>query len=194
MFKVIHFRESDKILKKKKMMKDVEVTLGYVDDVLSGALYKRELFRQTLDEMGWITDNGVMNILEGRRYRYKGYKNSIAIEGNFSAYEYILEGLFRLQLGYSKGMIETGILILTAKRSEKSPYGSTEKMAREEIELLYPSISLPVSIALFDLEDPVITDGEGGEEHGVSVQEDDNQGTGIVPEESEENQSQSIEA
>ena len=122
MFKVIHFRESDKILKKKKMMKDIEVTLGYIDDVLSGALYKRELFRQALDEMGWIADNGAMNILEGRRYRYKGYKNSVAIEGNFSAYEYILEGLFRLQLGYSKGMIETGDLDLPKGRSKiRSP-------------------------------------------------------------------------
>ncbi len=187
MFNVIHFRGSDKILKKKKMLKDVQTTLGYINDVLSGALYKRELFRQALDEMGWIGDNGVMNILEGRRYRYKGYKNSVAIEGNFSAYEYILEGLFRLQLGYSKKMIETGVLILTAKRSEKSPYGSTEDMVREEIKMLEPVINLPVSICLFDLEDPVITDEEGGNNHGVSVQEDDNQAAEKVSEESEEN-------
>jgi len=187
MFKLLHFRASDRILKKKKMMKDVETTLGYIDDVLSGALYKRELFRQAIDEMGWLADNGVMNILEGRRYRWKGYKNSVAIEGNFSAYEYILEGLFRLQLGYSKGTIETGVLILTAKRSEKSPYGSTENMVREEIEMLQPTISLPVSIALFDLEDPVITDGEGGVDNGVSIQENDNQGPEKVSEESEEN-------
>ena len=98
-------------MKKKKMLKDVAVTLGYIDDVLSGALYKRELFRQALNEMGWISGNGDMHILEGRRYRYKGYKNSVAIEGNFSAYEYILEGLFRLQLGYTKGLIDTGILV-----------------------------------------------------------------------------------
>ncbi len=190
MFKMLHFRGSDKILKEKKMMKDVRMTLEYVDDVLSGAVYKRELFRQALDEFGWISDNGDMNILEGRRYRWKGYKNSVAIEGNFSAYEYILEGLFRLQLGYSKGMIETGILILTAKRSEKSPYGSTEKMVKEEIEMLQPVISLPVSVALFNLEDPVITDKEGGIDHGVPVQENDNQGT----EESEKDQTQSSPA
>jgi len=176
MYTLLHFRGADKILKKKKMMNDVETTLGYIDDVLSGAVYKRELFRQAIDEMGWLADNGAMNILEGRRYRWKGYKKSVAIEGNFSAYEYILEGLFRLQLGYEKKMIETGILILTAKRSEKSPYGSTEDMVREEITLLEPVINLPVSICLYDLEDPIIADGEGGNNHGVPVQEDDNQG------------------
>jgi len=162
MFEILHFRDSDKIIKQKKMVKDVMSTLQYVDDVLSGALYKRELFRQALDEMGW-RHNGTLNVLEGRRYMYKGFKRNVAIEGNFSAYEYILEGLFRLQIGYDKGLLEAGILILNSKRSENSPYGSTSKMVKEEIELLYPTISLPVSIALFDLGDPEIFKDEGGE-------------------------------
>lgn len=168
MFEILHFRDSDKILKQKKMITDVTSTLQYIDDVLSGAIYKRELFRQALDEMGWRY-NGTLNILEGRRYLYKGFKKNVAIEGNFSAYEYILEGLFRLQVGYDKGMIETAILILTSKRSEKSPYGSTSKMVKQEIEMLYPTISMPVSVALFDLDDPEIMDEGGDENGGVSV-------------------------
>ncbi len=173
MFEILHFRDSDRILKQKKMVKDVTSTLQYIDDVLSGAIYKGELFRQALDEMGW-RHNGTLNILEGRRYMYKGFKKNVAIEGNFSAYEYILEGLFRLQVGYDKGMIETGILILTSKRSEKSPYGSTSKMVMEEIEMLFPTIACPVSIALFDLDDPEIMDNEGGDENGgVSVSTDE---------------------
>ena len=167
MIETLHFRDSDKILKQKKMVTDVTSTLQYIDDVLSGATYKRELFRQALDEMGW-RHNGTLNILEGRRYMYKGFKKDVAIEGNFSAYEYILEGLFRLQVGYDKGMIETGILILTSKRSEKSPYGSTSKMVNQEIEMLYPTISMPVAVALFDLDETDIMD-EGGNENGVSV-------------------------
>ena len=176
MIEILHFRDSDKILKQKKMVNDVKETLQYIDDVLSGALYKRELFRQALDEMGW-RENGTLNILEGRRYMYKGFKKDVAIEGNFSAYEYILEGLFRLQVGYDKGMIETGILILTAKRSENSPYGNTSKMVKEEIELLYPTISMPVSVALFNLGDPEIMDDEGGDENGVSVSTDQQEET-----------------
>ena len=160
MFEILHFRDSDKIIKQKKMVKDVQATLQYIDDVLSGAIYKRELFRQALDEMDW-RHNGTLNILEGRRYMYKGFKNNVAIEGNFAVYEYILEGLLRLQIGFDKGLLEAGILILTSKRSEKSPYGSTSKMVKEEIELLYPTISLPVSIALFDLGDPEIFEDEG---------------------------------
>jgi len=152
-FEIMHFRGADKILKGKNMVKDVKVTLEYVDDVLAGSLYKRELFRQALDEMDW-RKNGSLNILDGRRYQYKGFKNKVAIEGNFSAYEYILEGLLRLQIGFDKRLIETGILLLTSKRSEKSPLGNSKDLAKSEVEQLFPTIKVPVSIALYDLEEP----------------------------------------
>ena len=170
-FEILHFRKSDKSLEEKNMVNDVKATLEYIDEVMTGALYKRELLKMALDEMDWIGDNGDMKILEGRRYRYKGFKRSVAIEGNFSAYEYILEGLFRLQIGFDKGLIETGILLLTAKRSVKSPYGSSADMVKEEIDILYPTISMPVSIALFDLGDPILPDENerGGDGDGVPV-------------------------
>ena len=152
-FEILHFRGSDKILKEKNMGKDIKVTLEYVDDVLTGSLYKRELFRQALEEMDWRR-NGTLSILDGRRYQYKGLKKKVAIEGNFSAYEYILEGLLRLQIGYDKKLIDTGILLLTSKRSEKSPLGNSKDLAKSEVEQLYPTISLPVSIVLYDLQEP----------------------------------------
>jgi hypothetical protein len=162
-FEILHFRGSDKIIKAKKLERDVQVTLEYVDDVLFETLHRRELFRQALEEMDWRdSGNGNLKILDGRRYMYKGVKRGVAIEGNFSVYEVILEGLLRLQIGFDKGKIETGILILTSKRSEKTPYGSTSKMVNEEIEMLYPTISMPVSVALFDLGDPLISNGEEG--------------------------------
>ena len=45
-------------------------------------------------------------------------------------------------------------------------------MAVAEVEALYPTFSMPVSIALFDLGAPVISNGEeeGGDENGISVQ------------------------
>lgn len=172
MFEILHFRNADKIVRDKKMLNDVQTTLEYIDNVLSGAQFKGELFRQALDEMGW-RENGTLNILDGRRYMYKGFKKSVAIEGNFAAYEYILEGLFRLQVGFDKGVIETGILLLTSKRSEKSPYGDTSKMVRDEIEMLYPTISLPVSVVLFDLDEPM-TIMEGGDLNGVPISTDAN--------------------
>jgi len=159
-FEIMHFRGSDEILKEKHIEDDLRATLEYVNDALYGSLYRRELLRQTLDEMGW-RENGTLNILDGRRYQYKGFKKGVAIEGNFSAYEYILEGLFRLQVGFDKGIIEVGILMLTAARSRKSSYGTSRELAEAEIEMLYPTISMPVSIALFDLGDPVISDGGG---------------------------------
>jgi hypothetical protein len=163
-FEMFHVRGSDKIIKDKNLAKDVQVTLEYVDDALYGSIYRRELLRQALDEMDW-RENGTLNILDGRRYQYKGFKRGVAIEGNFSVYEYILEGLFRLQVGFDKGMIETGILMLTSQRSEKSSYGSSRDLAEAEVEMLYPTISLPVSVALFDLGEAIISNGteEGGD-------------------------------
>ena len=109
---VIHFRESEAIIKQKDLEADVNITLRYVETVLYGTLYKRELTIQALKECDWR--EGDLSIIDGRRYQYKGFKKGVAIEGNFAAYEYILEGLFRLQIGFDKGRIETGILMLTS--------------------------------------------------------------------------------
>jgi len=160
-FEILHFRESDKILKDKNMENDIQVTLEYVYDALYGAFYRGELLRLALEEMGW-RENGTLNILEGRRYQYKGFKKGVALEGNFASYEYILEGLFRLQVGFDKGMIETGILMLTSARSEKSSLGTSRELAKSELQMLYPTISMPVSIALFDIKGFVVSDEEGG--------------------------------
>jgi hypothetical protein len=163
-FEVIHFRGSDEIIKEKNLDRDVQVTLEYIDDVLFETLYRRELFREALEEMQWRENGNVdLKILDGRRYMYKGIKRGVALEGNFSVYEYILEGLFRLQVGFDQGKIETGILMLTSLRSKKSSYGTSRDLAEAEIELLYPTISMPVSIALFDLGSPTISDGEEGD-------------------------------
>jgi hypothetical protein len=174
-FEMIHFRGSDKILKKKQMVKDVMATLGYVDDVLQGSLYRGELLRQSLHEAGWREEGVPLNILEGRRYTYRGIKKGIAIEGNFSSFEYLLTGLARLQVGFDKKLIDTGILMLTAARSEKSSLGTSRDLAVAEVEALYPTISMPVSIALFDLGAPVISNGneEGGDDSGISVPENE---------------------
>jgi len=159
-FEVLHFRDSDKILEDKHMTQTVLDTLMYINDALTGSLYRGELFRQVLKDTNWINGNNGKSdmdnrrILEGRRYCYKGFMKGVALESNLASYEYILEGLFRLQIGVDKGLIETGILILNGSRSEKTPYGSSSQMVHEEIDLLYPTIDLPVCIALFDLNEP----------------------------------------
>ena len=169
-FEIIHFRGADDILKKKSMISDLAMTMEYIYDTLAGSLYRGELLRSALDDMGW-RENGTLNILDGRRYMYKGFKYGVAIDGSFSAYEYIIEGLARLQVGFDKGNIEAGILMLTAKRSDKSPYGSTADMVRTEVEKLHPTISLPVTIVLFDLGEPDLNIEE--EENGIPVQTHD---------------------
>jgi hypothetical protein len=174
-FEMIHFRDSDKIIRKKKLDRDVKATLEYVYDALQGSLYRGELLRQALDEMGW-RENGSLNILDGRRYQYKGFKKGVALEGSFSSFEYLLTGLARLQVGFDKKLIEGGILMLTSARSEKSSLGTSRDLAVAEVEALYPTFSMPVSIALFDLGAPVISngEGEGGDENGISVPTNEN--------------------
>jgi len=173
-FEILHFRGSDKIIKDKDMEKDVQATLEYINDALYGSIYRRELLRQALDEMNW-RENGSLNIIDGRRYQYKGFKKGVALEGDsFASYEYLWTGLLRLQVGFDKGLIETGILMLTAARSEKSSYGTSRELAEAEVELLYPTISMPVSIALFDLGTPIISNGTEEETDGTSIPTDDN--------------------
>jgi hypothetical protein len=126
-----------------------------------------------LKEYDWR--EGDLSILEGRRYQYKGIKREVAIEGSFSAYEFILEGLFRLQVGFDKGRIEIGILMLTAQRSENSKLGSSLDLAKAEVGQLYPTISMPVTIAMFDLGNPDLLEEyslKGGEAPGTSVSKD----------------------
>ena len=78
-----------------------------------------------------------------------------------------------MQVGFDKGLVETGILMLTSMRSEKSSLGTSKELAEAEVEMLYPTISMPVSIALFDLGDPVISNGTEENNDGTSIPTDD---------------------
>ncbi len=148
-FELLHFRESDKILKKKKMIEDVLKTLEYLDTVLYEAPNKGELLKQALKDQGWRED-GTLNILENRRYQHRGFKNRIALEGYIGSFEN-LEGIFRLQVAFDKQKIDTGILLMNSLRSFDSPFGSSRDLVEWEIEQLEPTVFMPVSVALFDL-------------------------------------------
>jgi len=149
-FELIHFRNSDKTLKEIKMLKPVQSTLEYLDDVLYGSPNQSKLMKEALSELNW-RESGTLSVLDGRGYQFKGVKNQIALEGNFSSYEYILEGLFRLQIAFDKGTIIMGILLLTGSRSQNSKFGTTRELCEWEIEHLYPTISMPVSVAIYNL-------------------------------------------
>lgn len=152
-YKILYFRNSEKILKEKKMTREVKELMEYIHDCLFGTCHKSELLRQALTEMNW-RQNGDLNVLDGRRYFYKGFRNRIAMDGSFSSYEYIQDALLRLQVGFDKGKIDLGIVMVTSQRSEKSRLGTTEELVAQEIEMLHPTISLPVIIVLFDLGRP----------------------------------------
>jgi hypothetical protein len=152
-YEMVHFRDSFKILKKKKMMDDVTETLEYVDTVLSDSTANRgELLRQALKDKGWRED-GTLNILENRRYQHRGFKNGVALDGYIGSFEN-LEGIFRLQLSFDKQKIETGILLVNSLRSFDSPFGTSRELMEWEISQLEPTIFMPICVALFDLGKP----------------------------------------
>jgi hypothetical protein len=153
-FELLHFRGADKILKKKNMDQVVKAACDYIDSVLYGTLYKGGLLRQALEECDWRQDLEKLKILNGRRYTFKGFRNGIAIDGQFASYEAIWDSLLRLQIGWAQKKIDAGIVLVTGERSEKTPYGSTKELVGKELELLFPTISVPVSIAIFDLGKP----------------------------------------
>jgi hypothetical protein len=148
-FELLHFRESDKVLKKLKMMQDVVKTLEYLDTVLFEAPNKGELLKQALKDQGWRED-GTLNILENRRYQHKGFKNKVGLDGYIGSFEN-LEGIFRLQLSFDKQRIETGILLANSLRSIDSPFGTSRELVEWEIEQLEPTVFMPISVTLFDL-------------------------------------------
>jgi len=152
-YEILHFRNANQIIREKKMNKEVKQVMDYLNDCLYGTNHKSELLRQALTEMNW-RQNGDLSILDGRRYFYKGFKNRVALEGSFSSYEYIQDALLRLQVGFDKGKIDMCIVMITAQRSDKSKLGTTKHLVSKEIEMLHPTISLPVMIVLFDLGKP----------------------------------------
>jgi hypothetical protein len=155
-YEILHFRDAEKILVGKNMLADVLMTCEYLYDELVGTRYQREILREALEVMDWREEGVDLRVFPGRRYMYKGVKGEIALDGSFSSYEYLHIGLLRLQLGYDKGNIVSGILWLPANRGEKSPYGNTAEMLKEEMEMLLPTINLPVTICLYDLGDPFV--------------------------------------
>jgi hypothetical protein len=64
--------------------------------------------------------------------------------------------------------------MLTRCKERKIIPGTSRDLAIAEVEAVYPTISMPVSIALFDLGPAVISNGteEGGEANGLPVHAD----------------------
>jgi hypothetical protein len=135
------------------MNRELKEVMEYLNDCLYGTRHKSELLRQALQENDW-RKNGDLNVLDGRRYFYKGFKNRVALDGSFSSYEYIQNALLKLQVGFDHKKIDMGIVLITSQRSEKSKLGTTKKLVYQEIEMLEPTINLPVTIVLFDLGRP----------------------------------------
>ena len=175
-FEIIHFRNAEEILQGKGLSDHVRDTMECIHEDLYERFYRGNMLRQTLDFMGW-RDNGGVRLLPDRRYSYKGWRNRVAIEANLQNYEWLLEGLFRLQIGFDKGDIDTGILLLNGYRSKKSPLSENVIQVSREVEALYPTISMPVTVVLFDLGTPKCIDPDNPTSpavNGGSNQSNDN--------------------
>ena len=157
-FTTIYFREAEAMIKANRMKKNILATLEDLEQSLAVFHYRGITLRSVLNDAGWREDTENLNIITGRRYQYKGLWKRIAIEANLNTYEYLWEGLFRLQVGYDQGKIDAGILILPGNRSDKSPLGSSIDLVKMEVEKLFPTISLPVAVVLFDVDASTLAD------------------------------------
>jgi hypothetical protein len=157
-FQIIHFRDSENIFEAKAMASDLLMTVEHVFHTVKGKHPNQDLYlKLALNDMGWVNGNSA-KILPGRQNPFKGFKHGVAIEANLERYDYLSEGLMRLQLGYDKGLIDTAILMITAKRDEKSPHVVTETMLREDVESFRPTISMPIAVCLYDFGNPLAAD------------------------------------
>ncbi len=163
-YEILYFNDAEKVIKFKRMGKMIDDTLQGIADDLIGSTHLNTTLKTSLDDCGWRENPDILKIIDGRRYQYKGYLKRVAIEASLGAYEYVLEGLFRLQIGFDKGLLDAGLLILPGNRSEKSPLGESVDLVKDEIKELYPTISLPVAVALFDVgvSGQVVATVEGG--------------------------------
>jgi len=150
-YKTVYFHDAEKIIKSNRMTKIIRQTFEGIEQDLIGSSFPGTTLKTTLTDCDWRENPDGLKIIEGRRYQYKGYRKRIAIEASLGAYEFILDGLFRLQIGFDKGLIDVGILILNGTRSDKSPLGESLDLVKSEVDELYPTISLPVVVALFDV-------------------------------------------
>ena len=150
-YEILYFNDAKKVISSKRRGKMVNDTLQGIAEDLIGSSHLNSTLKSSLEDCGWRENPDVLKIIDGRRYQYKGYLKRVAVEASLGVYEYILEGLFRLQIGFDKGLIDAGLLILPGNRSEKSPLGESVDLVKAEIKELYPTISLPVAVALFDV-------------------------------------------
>ena len=157
-YQIVYFHEAEKIIKASRMTKIVNQTFKGIEQDLVGSSFPGTTLKNTLTDCDWRENLDSLKIIDGRRYQYKGFRKRVAIEANLSFYEFLWEGLLRLQIGFDKGLIDAGILILNGNRSEKSPLGESLDLVKSEIEELYPTISLPVVVALFDVGVPDYAD------------------------------------
>ena len=171
-YQAVYFHDAEKIIKASRMTKIVNQTFKGIEQDLIGSSFPGTTLKTTLTDCDWRESPGSLKIIDGRRYQYKGFRKRIAIEASLGAYEFIWEGLFRLQVGFDKGNIDAGVLILCGNRSDKSPLGESLDLVKSEIEELYPTISLPVVVALFDVG---VVDYSEDNVDALSVEELDNQ-------------------
>lgn len=147
-YEMLHFRGSQEAIQNLNMEQPLMETLDYVDLVVQDSSWKGTMLTEVLEETGWRNSEDLV-IIPNRRYKYKGYMGALAIEGNLTIHEYMLEGLFRMQIGYDKESVQAGVLLL-GNRKWTTPFQDNKQLLDFEIRELYPTISLPVSVALFD--------------------------------------------
>jgi len=92
-FELLHFRGAEKILKRKTWIRWLRLLANRSKRFSMGLYAKGDCFAKPWMNLTGDKIQRKLKILPGRQYAFKGWRNGIAIDGNFASYEAIWDSL-----------------------------------------------------------------------------------------------------
>jgi len=141
--KTFSYNNGRVILQNKKVFNDIQALIQKADiDSKSGKDFSK-YFRDNLEERGWEFNK---KVVPGLGIRYGFRKEGIQIETQFGNMARFYSDIFKLQLGFNKGDIDAGVLIVLTKRHAHQIGSNIAHYERAKRELMEsrPLYSAPI--------------------------------------------------
>ena len=146
------YRHADEILNsdlavKKEILKVVNSTAS--TQVQQGKEGLTSKLAEAFRELGW---NGEVPVVEGKlnTQYFDFFKNRVAIEIEFSRYEFVYRDFIRFLAAYNANKIDVGVIITNTrdglKRIKHKSSGPSYERVCEELEWLRPTLTVPLWI------------------------------------------------
>ena len=105
------------------------------------------LIRDNLERKGWNTEELVSKSL-AKRQSFDAYRDRIALEIEFSRYEFVYRDYFRFLLAFNEGKIDVGVLIVHTEKTRefhKNPSAAPSfENCKDELPKLKSMLAVPI--------------------------------------------------